>query len=93
MKTLTLLLAMAFLFSGCATTIEGKRCDPQGNCVGFKVKTHNEYPEGYKAKLNTQTGDFEIEVGAAVAKPNPLEKIGAEVINRFFEQFMPENPQ
>lgn len=82
------IIILSLAISGCATTIEGRRCDPENNCVGFKVKTYNEYPEGYSASLNTKTGEFQIDVGAAVAKPNPLEQIGADVISIATKDFL-----
>lgn len=87
MKTITIIIFLMAL-TGCATVIEGTRCDHEGNCVGFKVRTHNEYPEGYSASLNTKTGEFQIDVGAATAKPNPLEQIGADVLSIATQQLL-----
>lgn len=93
MKTSIILLAMAFLFTGCATTYEFTRCEQVEVCSSAKIKSRREFPEGILVEFNPETKAFKVEAGRVTEKPNPLEQIGAQVLTRLIEQYIPEQKQ
>lgn len=87
MKTIILILIM-FTVTGCSNTYMFKKCTVEGACTEIKIKSKNEYPDGYIASFNSETNEFRMEAGSVVRKPNTLEQIGAEVLGNFTNQLL-----
>ena len=93
MKKLTILFALALILSGCATTYEFTRCAGVDVCSSAKIKSRREFPDGILVEYNADTKSFKVEAGRVTEKPNPLEQIGAQVLTRLIEQYIPEQKQ
>lgn len=88
MKILT--LSLVLVLSGCATTYEFTRCTGIDVCSSAKIKSRREFPDGILVEYNAETKAFKVEAGRVTEKPNPLEQIGAQVLTRLIEQYIPQ---
>lgn len=89
----TLILLSALILSGCATTYEFSRCTAVDVCSTAKIKSRREFPDGILVEYNNETKAFKVEAGRVTEKPNPLEQIGAQVLTRLIEQYIPQEKQ
>ncbi|MCW8961222.1 MAG: hypothetical protein OQK29_06640 [Ignavibacteriaceae bacterium] len=90
MKKLIILFALALLVSGCATTYKFSRCTAVDVCSTAEIKSRREFPDGILVEFNSETKAFKVEAGRVTEKPNPLEQIGAQVLTRLIEQYIPQ---
>jgi len=64
MKPLFLLLTIIFALSGCVTTYEAERVNPDtGTLTKMKVHSYREFNGGIKIRYNRSTGTFDLEAG------------------------------
>ena len=89
MRILTLFLTL--VLSGCYTKYEFTRCTAVDVCSTASIKSRREFPDGVLVEYNPETKAFKVEAGRVTEKPNPLEQIGAQVLTRLIEQYIPEN--
>lgn len=89
----TSIVFLTLILTGCYTKYEFTRCTAVDVCSTASIKSRREFPDGVLVEFNPETKAFKVEAGRVTEKPNPLEQIGAQVLTRLIEQYMPENQQ
>lgn len=79
MKFLIIIL-LAVILAGCATTYHAERTDTNGNKVTLDVKSHREFTGGITITYNRETGHFELTAGDVTTGSSPLEDAAASAI-------------
>ena len=87
MKILILIMA-CLLVPACATKYEFTRWTAVGVCCTAKISSRREFQNGIVVEYNPKTGKFHIEADRVTTKENPLEKIGADVVNQLLNELL-----
>lgn len=87
MKTMILIIAMMFLTS-CATKYSFTRCTQVDVCSTAEIKSRREFENGISVEYNPTTGAFKVEADRVTEKANPLEQIGADVVNQLLNELL-----
>lgn len=90
MKILTLITA-CILLSACATKYEFTKCTAVDVCSTAKITSRREFENGIVVDYNPKTGKFHVEADRVTTKENPLEQIGADVVNKLLNEILRKN--
>ena len=63
MSKMLIALVLTLMLTGCITTYEVVRTDPQGVSTTLKVRSVREFPGGIRVDYQRDAGEFHLEAG------------------------------
>lgn len=87
MKIIILITAV-ILLGACSTKYEFTRCTAVDVCSTAKISSRREFEEGISVEYNPKTGAFKVEADRVTQKENPLEQLGADVVNKLLNELL-----